>query len=40
VAAEFSVSMRPMLNSAFVGVEKGRLLLMLLYQMELLNGVL
>lgn len=34
-----SVPMRPMLDSAFVGVEKGRVLLRLLDQMELLNGV-
>lgn len=31
--------MRLMLDSVFAGVEKGRLLLMLLDQMELLNGV-
>lgn len=31
--------MRQMLDSVFVGVEKGRELLMLLDQIELLNGV-
>lgn len=31
--------MRPMPDSVFVGVENGRLLLMLLDQIELLNGV-
>lgn len=31
--------MRQMLDSVFVGVEKGRVLLMLLDQIELLNGV-
>lgn len=39
MAVEFSVPMRLMLDSVFVGVEKGRLLLMLLDQIELLNGV-
>lgn len=36
---EFSVPMRLMPDSVFVGVENGRLLLMLLDQIELLNGV-
>lgn len=36
---EFSVPMRPMLASVFVGVVNGRALLRLLDQMELLKGV-
>lgn len=39
MGVEFSVPMRPMPDSVFVGVENGRLLLMLLDQIELLNGV-
>lgn len=38
-AAEFSVPMRPILDSVFAGVVKGRVLLRVLDQMELLNGV-
>lgn len=38
-AAELSLPMRSMPGKAFVGVEKGRPLLRLLDQMELLNGV-
>lgn len=36
---EFSVPMRPMLDSVFAGVVNGRALLRLLDQIELLNGV-
>lgn len=36
---EFSLPMRSMPDNAFVGVVKGRALLRLLDQMELLNGV-
>lgn len=38
-AAEFSLPIRSMPDNAFVGVVKGRPLLRLLDQMELLNGV-